>query len=611
MLSYSLEKILSGGKRSSWMAPKRPAAGILSCVLLCAAALVPACRHPRASPVEATRRVLETRVGPAGADGPVYCRYDQICGSDVLPSFYRARNFRPAWIDDGLSLSDASSFLAALRLVREDGLDPANYHLAAIESLITEVQASQEKKRKRVGPDTLVDLEMLLTDAFFLCGSHLVHGQVNPETVESEWSIKGRIEDLAAALEKGLAGKDIAAALDSLRPQNAVYKGLKKAYLELGAIAGACGWPGVPPGPKLEKGDRNARVDALRSSLEARGDLVPTEGGERSAFDDGLETAVKAFQGRHGLEPDGVVGRATTDALNVPAAGRKAQIRANLERWRWITPDLGERYILINVADFRVSVVEGGREVMSMPAIVGRDYRRTPEFSGKLSYVEINPSWTVPPKLAREDILPKVRKDHGYLANKGIRVFRDWSAGAPEIDPDKIDWPKVKGETLSFKFRQDPGPENALGRVKFIFPNKFDVYLHDTPERGLFSRAVRNLSSGCIRVMRPVDLAEYVLRDDPAGSREKILEAMDDGMTRVIVLRNSIGVHLLYWTAWRTEDGRVEFREDIYQRDAALYKALEQPAAAPGRTSDLPGPDAADVDVNEIRHRIEPHAPAP
>ncbi|HEX2695038.1 MAG TPA: L,D-transpeptidase family protein, partial [Acidobacteriota bacterium] len=390
-----------------------------------------------------------------------------------------------------------------------------------------------------------------------------------------------------------------------------VYKGLKEAFREFRAIAEAGGWPEFPPGPKLEKGDRDARVEALRSTLEARGDLVPLEGGDRSAFDDGLETAVKTFQRRHGLEPDGIVSAATAAALNVPAAGRVAQIRANLERWRWITQDLGERYILINVADFRVSVVERGREVLSMPAIVGRDYRRTPEFSGKLSYVEINPTWTVPPKLAREDILPKVRKDPGYLANKGIRVFRDWSAGAPEIDPDAIDWSEVKGETMSFKFRQDPGPENALGRIKFMFPNKFDVYLHDTPERGLFSRAVRDYSSGCIRVERPVDLAEYVLRDDPAWSREKILEAMDDGMTRVIVLRNSIGVHLLYWTAWLAKDGRVHFREDIYKRDAALYKALEQPASAPGRTSGSPGPDAADVNVDEIRRRIEPHTPAP
>jgi murein L,D-transpeptidase YcbB/YkuD len=237
---------------------------------------------------------------------------------------------------------------------------------------------------------------------------------------------------------------------------------------------------------------------------------------------------------------------------------------------------LGERYILVNVADFRVEVVEAGREILSMPAIVGTAYRRTPDFSGRLSYIEINPAWNVPPKLAREDILPKVRKNPGYLKEKGIRVFSDWTEGAPEIDSAEVDWSQVKEDSLSYKFRQDPGPQNALGQIKFVFPNKFDVYLHDTPERGLFSRAVRDFSSGCIRVERPVDLAEYVLRDDPDWGREKILAAMDVQETRIVSLRNPLGVHLLYWTAWLSDDGRVQFRKDIYLRDAALYRALEE-----------------------------------
>lgn len=498
--------------------------GAIILVLLGGAGLwTSSCRKPAvptAHPAAAVRAILLERIGPPGADGPVFCRRDRICGSDVLPGFYRARNSNPAWIDDDLELAQAISFLSALRGVTADGLNPENYHLSVLDSLVGETQAAKRLNPDSVQPEALADLEMLLTDSFLLCGSQLVHGQVNPETVQSEWFIKGRVEDLAAVLEKGIAEKNIPVALDSLRPSHPVYKGLKQAYLDYLALAKAGGWPQIPLGPKLKKGDRGERVEALRKSLEAREDLVPANGQDRALFDDGLEGSVKVFEHRHGFEPDGVVGDEMAAALNVPIDRRLAQIRANLERWRWVTQDLGENYILINVADFRLGVYEKGREVLSMPAIVGRPYRRTPDFSAKLAAIEINPAWSVPTKLAREDILPRIKKDPGYLKAKGIRVFESWAENASEIDPDGIDWTRITPENLRFRFRQDPGPLNALGRLAFRFPNKFDVYMHDTPERELFHKAVRDFSSGCIRIAKPLDLAEYVLRNDPKWNRK-------------------------------------------------------------------------------------------
>ncbi len=557
----------------------RTAARASALAILAVVGVAASCgRPPAISWGESARAVLVERVGPDGSEGPVYCRRDRVCGSDVLPGFYRARDFRPAWIDDALTLGDARGLIAALRLVTEDGLDPANYHLAALESLIAEIDAARAKDPRRVPPESLADLEMLLTDGFLLCGSHLVHGQVDPETIQSVWLVKGRVEDLSAVLEKGLAAKDIPAALDSLRPGHAVYRGLRKAYREHGAVVAAGGWPGFPPGPKLVNGDRDARVGALRRTLSAMGDLAgAAKPEEADLFDDVLESALKAFQRRHGLDPDGAAGAETASALNVSAAERLRQIRANLERWRWITQDLGEKYVLVNVADYRVSVYEAGSAVMSMQAIVGRDYRQTPDFSGRMSTITLNPPWNVPPTLAREDILPHIQKDPAYLRKKGIRIFENWREGAREIDPGDIDWSQVKPEGLSYKFRQDPGPQNSLGRIMFMFPNKFDVYIHDTPDRGLFTRAARNLSSGCIRVERPLDLAAYVLRDDPAWPREKIEEAMASGETQIILLRkNALGVHVLYWTAWLGGDGRIQFRKDIYLRDAALDGALAE-----------------------------------
>jgi L,D-transpeptidase YcbB len=550
--------------------------------VLIAAFSAATCAKAPVSPVPAVAALLAERIGPEGGSGVVYCRRDRVCGSEVLPAFYRAREGRPAWIDDPLALSNAASFLDALRRVAEDGLDPANYHLATLESLLEEVRTARRKGSRKVRAEMLTDLEMLLTDAFLLCGSHLVHGQVNPETIESEWFVKGRVEDLAAVLEKGLQTGDIPGALASLRPRHAVYEGLRKAFRDMRDLAAAGGWPDLPAGPKLVPGDRDPRVPALRRRLAATGDHpdaadVP----DPELFDGGVEGSVRAFQRRHGLEPDGVVGVATAAALGVPASVRLRQVRANLERWRWITPDLGERFLIVNVADFRLGIVESGREVLSMPVVVGSAYRRTPDFSGKLSYLEINPTWTVPPKLVREDILPKVRKDPDYLRKKGFRVFRGWSEEAEEVDGDAVDWAAVDGETLSFRFRQDPGPQNSLGRIKFMFPNKFDVYLHDTPERWLFGRAERDRSSGCIRVERPVDLAAYLLGADPAWTRDKILETIESGETRVVHLRQPLNVHLLYWTAWLDGDGRIQFRNDIYLRDAALDRALQEKASAP------------------------------
>ncbi len=467
-----------------------------------------------------------------------------------------------------------------MRLVADDGLDPENYHLAALDSLLAEINAAKAKKGGRVRPEALADLEMLLTDAFLLCGSHLVHGQVNPETIQSEWFVKGRYRGPG-----GRPGKRPDGERYPRRPRlpAAGTPGLPRAENEPSGTTGPS--PTRAAGLKCLRAPSSSRATGTPGSrpsgrsLAATGDLIAGDGdGDPALFDEGLERSVKAFQIRHGLEPDGAVGVKTALTLNVPAAERLAQIRANLERWRWVTQDLGEKYILVNVAGFNVEVVEAGRGVLNMPAIVGRAYRQTPEFSGRMTYIEVNPVWNVPPKLAREDILPKAKKDPAYLKKMGFRVLENWTDGAPEIDPEAVDWSQVDAENLTYRFRQDPGPHNSLGRIKFMFPNKFDVYLHDTPERGLFKRAARDFSSGCIRVEKPLELAEYVLRDDPEWSRERLLAAIEAQETQVVSLRKPLSVHLLYWTAWLAEDGRAQFRQDIYLRDAALYRALEEQA---------------------------------
>jgi murein L,D-transpeptidase YcbB/YkuD len=317
-------------------------------------------------------------------------------------------------------------------------------------------------------------------------------------------------------------------------------------------------------------------IAQLRQRLSVSGDLGPQENHEENRYDENLEEAVRRFQVRHGLPPTGRIDKQTFNELNVPVAVRIRQIELNMERWRWIPRELGARYLLVNAADYRLTVVENGQPIWDMRVVVGRDYRSTPVFSADLQYLEINPYWNVPQKIAVEDILPKVKQNPEYLIRKHFKVFKDWRAGAPEIDPLTVDWSKVTKRNFRFKLRKEPGPSNDLGRIKFMMPNRFAVYLHDTPNRKLFKKNYRSYSSGCIRLEKPIELAEYLLKDDPKWTYQSILRAVDSEQNRIVRLKKAVPVHLLYWTAWVDQKGVVNFRKDIYKRDPRLDMALKE-----------------------------------
>jgi murein L,D-transpeptidase YcbB/YkuD len=247
-----------------------------------------------------------------------------------------------------------------------------------------------------------------------------------------------------------------------------------------------------------------------------------------------------------------------------------------MERWRWLPQDLGTRHIVVNIPGFELQVMEDGRPVLTMRAIVGRHYRRTPVFSATMTYLVLSPVWHIPPNLAVQDKLPLIRKDMNFLVEENIKVFQGWGVDAREIDPKSIDWSAVSARNFGFRLRQEPGPKNALGRVKFMFPNRFNVYIHDTPAHELFEQASRAFSSGCIRIQKAMDLAEYLLRGDPAWSREKIIASAGRDMEQTVRLPESIPVHLQYWTAWVGGDGTLQFRPDIYGRDDRVFQALQE-----------------------------------
>ncbi|MHB8987360.1 MAG: L,D-transpeptidase family protein [Desulfobulbia bacterium] len=355
----------------------------------------------------------------------------------------------------------------------------------------------------------------------------------------------------------------------SARGELCLLPGLEKALAQHHQLAAQGGWPQVPGGPTLHEGDMDVRTPLLRQRLVASGDLAaPREEEYFFLFDKTLREAVQRFQSRHGLITDGVVGTKTLTELNVPVSERIRQLAASLERCQPLPSLLEPRHILVNIADFTLKLYEDGELRLSMPVIVGKTYRQTPVFNGRISSLVLNPTWEVPHSIATKDLLPKIKKNPGYLRKSDIRVFLGWNPST-EIDSAGVDWTSLSPSRFPYRLRQEPGPANALGRVKFLFPNPYDVYLHDTPSRDLFQKDDRTFSSGCIRLARPLDLAVYLLQGTPLGSMEALTAAIASDKTQSIPIPSPIAVYMAYMTAWVDRDGTVQFRRDIYNRDPA------------------------------------------
>ena len=519
--------------------------------------------------------LLRNRIEAAGAPPRIAVGEEVLHASVMLPLFYERRMYSPAWSNTDGPLPTAEVLIGEIHKSDREGLRPDDYHLGEIEEMLKVIHQDQ-KRKSTPNPGMLADLDLLLTDAFLIYGSHLLAGKVDPEKIDAEWIANRREKDMAQVLEKALSSMQIEETLKTILPSQPGYKRLRDALAHYRNIAQKGGWPVITEGPKMQKGDRGERVVLLRNRLIANSNLESRREGDQELFDDGLEQAVREFQKRHALSIDGIVGDATLKALNISAEERVRQIELNMERWRWLPEQLGERFILVNIANFELDVFENGQKVMGMRAVVGRHYRRTPVFSDRMTYLVLNPYWHIPTNIAQLDILPQIRKDPDHLAKLKIKVFQGWGAEANEIDPETIDWSEVKVKNSGYRFRQEPGPMNSLGRVKFMFPNKFNVYLHDTPSRKLFAKSQRAFSSGCIRIEKAIELAEYLLRSDPNWTKEKILAEIDKDVEKTISLPEPILVHLLYWTAWADEDGSVQFRDDIYARDNLLDKALQE-----------------------------------
>jgi murein L,D-transpeptidase YcbB/YkuD len=484
----------------------------------------------------------------------------RLLRSDAVVHFFELRTFEPAW-----NVSAIDQIRQAIRDVEADGLTPADYHLTAIEALLQQKPTATDQAS--------ADLQILLTDAVAALIDDVRFGKVRPVSLDRRWNVDPRAgaPPLETLIAQVASAPSPSAAIEALKPSHFIYTGLKRALADARRMAASGGWPPVPPGPSLKPGARDPRVDAVRKRLSASGDHKPDPPADAAVYDAELEASVKRFQERHRLAADGAIGPATLQAMNVTAAARVDQVRANLERARWVVNGLSDSFVLVNLPAFKAYVIRDRKNVWETLTQIGREARQTPAFRADMRYIVFNPDWTVPPTILSQDVLAGMRRGENTIAKKKLTIL---DRQGRRVDPSTIDWANATRANFPYTLRQPPGEDNALGRVKFIFPNEHAIFLHDTPSQQLFGQDQRTFSSGCIRVEHALDLAGVLLEGQDDWDKAKIDSTVNAGSSKTVFLKTPLQVLIVYWTVSVGASGEVRFARDVYNRDAAVLGAL-------------------------------------
>ena len=484
--------------------------------------------------------------------------------TDGIEAFYADRAFEPVWFSEGRPLPEAKEVAIRIALAGMQGLEPDDY--------LSGLYAGE-------GPPASLDetaaAEVDLTETLLRYAADLHDGRFRPASVDRKWHIRKPRLDVTTWLSDAVQAGDIGRRLDALAPPHPVYRDLRRSLEEHLSIAAAGGWPAFPKsGPrKLEPDDQHEQVSMLRRRLAVT-DGAAAEALDPQRYDPDLVEAVKRFQRRHGLNEDGVVGRRTRAALAVAVERRVLQLRAALERWRWMPADLGSSYVLVNVPAYRLWFYKDGEPTFTMRTIVGKYKRQTPTFAASISYFVLRPKWYVPRRIAVQDLLPKAQDDPDYYQKGGYTVF-DRETGET-VDPATVDW-TAYGDGGEFPFRlvQGAGDSNALGDIKFMFENPYGVYLHDTSSPRLFLKDHRTFSSGCIRVEKPLQLAAGILSEDQPTMPETVSAMISRApKNRYLTLRREVPLYVVYVSAWADAE-QAYFYDDPYRRDSSLLERLQ------------------------------------
>ena len=518
----------------------------------------------------------QMRVAPVPAKGGKNRSNPVFPTRESLAEFYANNGHKLAWSDDvGELRPSAETLLDALQHARDDGLDPEDYALNRLTTLKTQIGKTPLDD---AAVARLADFDLLMTATFLRYASDLSTGRVHPDEIRDDWHADSPELVPLAKMSEALEHDRLAELLEELPPPHPGYARLREALKGLREIQTDGGWPAIPDGPDLQSGSRGPRVELLRQRLSrpvGEGSSPASVSGAADLFDATLAEAVRRFQKQHGIEPDGKVGKPTLAELNVPVERRIRQVELNLERWRWIPRRLGEVHVIVNIPAFEVELVRGGVSTWRSRIVVGKSFTPTPVFSDQIVAIVANPPWNVPESIALAEYLPELREDPKELERLGLRLFEGTGEDAREVDPAEVKWRRLDEGSFPYHLRQDPGPDNALGRLKFQLTNEYNIYLHDTPARSLFGKSDRDLSHGCIRVEKPLELAEQLLSD---SSQKLLQEALTQTEERHVPLRPPVPIHILYLTSWVDEDSVLSFGSDIYDLDGPQGAALDRVA---------------------------------
>jgi murein L,D-transpeptidase YcbB/YkuD len=490
---------------------------------------------------------------------------------DSLSAYYVSGRSH-VWCRNGHLEDRAEAMIEVLQSAAAEGLDPESYGVERLEDLARRLRNGE----KRLEPE----FEVLLSGYSLLYARDVSSGRVDPKASGIPWHTK-KAEvpslDLLEQMAEASPG-ELRKLMASLPPVHEQYRALREQLARYIAIRKDGGWPSVPGGPAVRTGESIARNrrSALEARLQREGHLdARVESGEGGkTLEAGLGECLRRFQELRGLEPDGVLGPRTVEELNQSVEVRIETITANMERWRWVPADLGGKYIHVNTAAFQLEARNAGHTDLRLRVIVGKQGWSTPAFSDLVTSIVFNPVWNVPANIATEEVIPRIREDRKYLENNRMVVIDE--ATGETVDPGRVDWEKVASGEADYRIQQQPGPGNPLGKIKFLFPNAFSIYLHDTPKEELFERTDRAFSHGCIRVDRPLELAAFLLAPDEAWTKERILSAYESEERVEVRIQEAVPVYIFYWTAWVNEKGDLEFHQDHYGLDR------EQAARLPG-----------------------------